>query len=389
MLKSKRYFLYAVIAAIIIKLFLFVFAEIRAPDGKIQPDSPDYLETAAMMASNGVFAVKGENGGFKYEILRTPGYPLFLAIFHNKMGIPLGGIVFLQIILAIIAAWITYRTAAILNPKVAFLSAVIILYAPPITIFSQMILTEALFLFLISIFMLEFTLYLKYREIKMVISAALLLAAATYVRPITYYLGAAMAIFMIYANIREDRKKGLFHALIFLVVVYSLLGIWEARNYARCGEGVFSGISLTNAGVGLIGSYARNTDPATQGMAPVPYYLNVTFRCLMSIMTRPGTLKYFHSDILTALGKILAYPWMIFWLTGFIAGIAATKRNIYLRSYLFITLYFLTASIINIMWLVSERFRVPIMPFIAIISAYGWIKLASLIKLKFSRKVAK
>jgi len=235
--------------------------------------------------------------------------------------------------------------------------------------------------------MFEFTLYLKGRETKTVILAALVLVAATYVRPITYYLGAAMAIFMVYANMKEDLRKGIAHAVIFFTVVYSLLGIWQARNYIHCGEGVFSSISQVNASeVGLIGSYAKNMDPATQGMTPVPYYLNATSRCLLSIMTRPGTLKYFHSDILTAAGKVLAYPWMVFWLTGFIAGIAGARRSIYLQSYLFVILYFLAASIINILWLVSERFRVPMMPFIAVISAYGWMNLASLPRPKFGLK---
>ncbi|MCX5679300.1 MAG: glycosyltransferase family 39 protein [Candidatus Omnitrophica bacterium] len=387
MSKNKHYFLYAVIAAVIIKLLLFAFAEFYTPDSKIEIDSPDYLKPAAMMASNGVFATKDGSGVLKYEVLRTPGYPLFLAIFHNKMNIPLSGIVFLQIALTILAALIVYKTAASFNSGVAFLSMVIILYEPPIAVFSQIILTEALFLFLMSLFMLEFTRYLKYREIKTVVSAALILVAAAYVRPIVYYLGAAMAIFMIYANVREDIKKGLIHAMIFFVVVYSLLGAWQIRNYVHCGEGVFSSISqLNTVKVGLIGSYAKNTDTATLGMTPIPYYLNVSFRCLMSIMTRPGTFKYFHSDILTVAGKIFAYPWMIFWLTGFIAGIASMRRNIYLQSYLFIILYFLAASIINIMWLVSERFRVPMMPFIAIISAYGWINLISLVKLNFGQK---
>jgi len=331
-----------------------------------------------------VFATRDEDGGgFKHEVNRTPGYPLFLAIFHNKLNIPLSGIVFLQIVLVVLAAFITYKTAKIFNPGVAFISAVIILYDLPITIFSQMILTEALFLFLIALFMFELTKYLKERKIKAVILAALILAAASYVRPIAYYLGFAIVGFIIYVNMPKNIKKGVIHAVIFFVVVYSFLGVWQARNYAHCGDGAFSSISQTNASrVGLIGSYARNTDPVTQGMAPIPYYANVTFRCLLSIMTRPGTFKYFHSDILTAVGKILGYPWMIFWMTGFIAGIASVRRSIYLQLYLLIILYFLVAPIVNVMWLVEERFRVPMMPFIAIISAYGWGNITILIKEK-------
>lgn len=387
---NKRHFLYAVIVAVLIKLSLFAFAEIHAPGSKIMPDSPRYLETAAMMASDGVFATKNEGGGFTYESLRTPGYPLALAILNNKMKIPLSGVVFMQISLTIFAAWIIYKTAGSINPGIAFLATVIFLYDPPITIFSQMIITEALFLFLITLFMFEFTRYLKCRTIGAALSAALVLVAATYVRPIAYYIAAAVAVFIVYANMKENLKRGVIHAVIFFTVVYSLLGIWQVRNYVRCGDSAFSGISHMNAaGVGLVGSYVRNADPATKGMAPAPYYINVTSRCLMSLMTRPGSLKYFRSNILTAVGKVLAYPWMVFWLTGFIVGIAAVRRNLYLQLYMLIILYFTAASIINIMWLVGERFRVPMMPFIAIISAYGWVNLISMINSRFSIRHSK
>ena len=371
----RRLFFIIIIIAVAIKLSLFAFVVISAPEGKMLPDSYRYLELSGLLASKGVFALQDGNGKLIYETLRTPGYSCFLAIFHGLMKIPLNGIILIQIAMTLLTAFITYKTAIMIEPKIAFLSAVIILYDPPITIFSLTILTEALFLLFISLFMFFFVLYIKSKRAGHLIFSAFVLAVSAYVRPVAYYLGFALFFFIFYANRKERFKKVFTHALIFILVVCGLLGAWHIRNHMRCNNFVFSSVENENSVKGLFKSYVRNTDPHTKGMAPLPYYINVSTRCFLSVMTRPGSLKYFKSHILTVIGKVLAYPWMVLWLAGFIWGIVKTRNNIYAQFMLFIIAYFIAASICALMWDVSERLRVPMMPFIAIISAYGWMSL--------------
>ena len=374
--KRDRFFFSIVILAIIIKLSLFAFTATTAPQGKLLPDSHGYLRLSAMLASKGVFAAQDGSGNLSYETFRTPGYPLFLAIFHDLMKIPLDGIILIQIAMTLLAAFITYKTALEIEPKIAFLSAAIILLDPPITLFSLTILTESLFLLLISVFMLFFVLYLKGKKTGYLVLSALFLAAAAYVRPIAYYLGFALPFFIIYADRRENFWKSLKHALIFIAVVYFIIGLWQVRNYIRCHDIVFCASDQHNlSNVGLFKSYSRNTDPYTQGMAPLPYYINVSLRSMVSLMTRPGNFKYFQCEALTIGGLILGYPWMVFWLSGFIIGAIRMRRSIYIRFMLFVALYFIVASVVGQMWVMGDKLRVSMMPFIAIISAYGWVYL--------------
>jgi hypothetical protein len=377
----QRFFFIIVVLAIIIKLSLFVFATMTAPQGKLLPDSHGYLKLSEMLSSKGVFASQDSSGNLIFETFRTPGYPLFLAVFHGLMKIPLDGIILIQIAMTLLTAFTIYKTALIVEPKIAFLSTAIILLDPPITIFSMTILTESLFLLLISIFMYLFVLYLKTTNSRAPLKvpyyylslSALVLVAAAYVRPIGYYLGLIVAPFIFYVNKRENLTRSITHAIIFLAVTYGLLFVWQYRNYVMCGDFAFSSVEKADlSSMGLFKSYARNADIHTKGMAPLTYYVNTSFRCLMSIMTRPGNFKYFQCEPLNLGSFVFSYPWMIFWLSGFILGLINLKRNKFFQFMGLAIFYFTATSIIGVMWCVGERFRVPIMPFIAIISAYGW-----------------
>jgi hypothetical protein len=277
--------------------------------------------------------------------------------------------------LALLAAGITYKASVLIDPKIAFLSAVIVLFDPPVSIYSLMILSEVLFFFILAGFMFVFVRYLKEQRVQQAIVAALLLVLATYVRPITYYLGLALAVFILYAHIRAGSlKKAIAHSMVFLVVVYSLLGIWQYRNYKLTGSKTFASVIQGNPrAFGLLGSFSRQNDPSLkQETQPLIYYAKTSSRCLLSLMTRPGQFKYFKSVILSVVGKILAYPWMVFWMIGLLAGVVKTGRNIYYQFILLVIVYFIVISIEGASMHVGERFRVPMVPFIAVLSAYGW-----------------
>ncbi|MFC1708740.1 ArnT family glycosyltransferase [Candidatus Omnitrophota bacterium] len=378
-IKNKKFFIVLLIA-LFLKLCLFVYAEIHAPETKFQIDSEIYTQTAGNLVAHGAFTtVYNDDGKYSPELLRTPGYPLFLGIFNGVLKIPYSGIILIQIFLTLLSAFLVYKTAFIIEPRFAYLSALIVLFDPPVTIFSLMLLTETVFLFLISIFMYIFTLYLRDQKLKYIILSALLIAMATYVRPIAYFLGAAIGVFIIYFALRAKFKRLLIHALVFFLIVYSLLGIWHLRNYRFTGRNTFSNITLLAASYR---EHCRHDDAITKSLPPVLYYLNAGSRCFVSLMTRPGTLKNFNSPVLKDIGKIFGYPWVAFWLVGFLVGISKIRKDIYLQFLLYVVLYFISASIGGILFGVSSRQRVPMVPFIAILSAYGWIWIASRLRSK-------
>lgn len=372
--KKNKLIWIIIIIALVIKFALFSYMLIFAPDGKFQPDSTDYLKTAGVIASRGVFALDN-NGVLQYESYRTPGYPFFLSLLHFMLKIPLEGVIFLQILLAIAVAFITYKAASIIDRKIALLSALIVLYSPPITIFSLQILGDILNLFLLSLFMLAFIRYLQTKRTNLIMLSVIPLALATYVRPVSYYFCLVMAIFIVYTNIRDKFWRGIFHALIFLIVVYGILGIWLLRNYIHFHRYIFTNIQSDYRSFPIFENYAKTDASLGKTVAPVLSYINAAWHCFLSLMTRPGSLKYFHNYTLTVIGKIFGYPFVVFWWIGFLAGLSKIKSSIYFQFILFMIAYFVFVTIAVVARSSGERYLLPIIPLISIVSAAGWIKL--------------
>jgi 4-amino-4-deoxy-L-arabinose transferase-like glycosyltransferase len=367
--------LYVVLFALAIKTALCVFSAVKVPQAKVLVDSHVYLETARTLAFKGVFGQTQSDGGVAVEILRTPGYPLFLAVFHHYLKIPLDGIIMLQILMTVAAALICAKTASLIDERFGFLTAVILLFDLSVTVYSMLILTESLFFLLLSVFLYFSVVYFKDVRLKWAILAALTLAAAVYVRPIGFYLGIVVAVFLAGASWKTNAKRALVHAFVFIMVVYATIGLWLMRNYAQ-GVG-FNFTSVDNAVAstyGLIGGYERHKEfLPTKLQHEKMWYINATGRGLATLMTKPGSLKYFGSKPLKVAGKVFGYPFNLFVLAGLLIGITRCQKHIPLLFVACVLTYFIGVSLFGVMWREAARFRVSMMPFIAILSAYGWV----------------
>ena len=371
-----------IIGAILLKLFLFAFITVNAPDAKFEPDSYEYLRTTSMLKEKGTFASQDASGVIHYEVWRTPGYPLFIAGLDKYMKLPLDGVVFVQVLLTILAAWIVYKTALLIDANIAFLSGMIVLYDPTISVISLRIMSEALYLLLMVLFFFNFTQYLKNAKIKPLLFAALTLVMATYVRPVSYYVGAMSAFFIIYANIPKNRKAAISHALVFFVSVYSLLIIWQIRNYLCCGETSFTTVVSANFNdKGLWAKHFVVKEASLMGwLTATGHFLYTGLYSVLKVILRPVSFKYFGSQFLRYAGCFLSYPWTIFWVSGFLVGLSRLRSEISFRFFLLIILYFLIVPVLNLGTVQEARYRIPILPCFAIISAYGWSLLWPLMK---------
>jgi len=379
---KKKTFLILFSIGIVIKLASFAYVVHNSPDAMIQIDSARYLQASDHLMREGTFSVTNNKGNATPEMFRTPGYPVFVGILKYLCRLSISGIVLVQVILTVATSLLVYLTAKNIVPKISPVSALIILYDPTLTIYSMMILTEALDVFLLALVFYVFVKFQKSRQWRFLVIMAVCLAASTYVRPATYYLFIPVIPFILIATDQEAWTKRIGKALVFFLIYAALIGAWHGRNYRVFHDARFSKIgNVTIRMKGLVGSYERNEDPYTIGMGKIPYYVNVTSRCLLSLMTRPASLKYFQEGAVQGIGKVFGYLFITFWNIGLIAGILRGWKDRYLQLSLVIICYFIAVTIVGTMWGAGPRFRIPMMPFVAVVAGYGWSQISG--KLKF------
>ncbi|MBN1872351.1 MAG: glycosyltransferase family 39 protein [Candidatus Omnitrophica bacterium] len=377
-LTHKNVLIIIIVLSLAVKLGLFCYAFFNVPSLKFMPDTPTYLEPGINLIEKGAFGTYDENGVLHYEINRTPGYPLFLAILNKTFNLSLDAIVVIQIFLITLAGYMVYKAAQEVDKNIAPLAAFIFLFDQPTTLASLMLLSEALYTLFIAIFIYLFLRYLNERRLSLLLSLTVTIVAATYIRPVSYYIGIFLAGGIVYALYRPSLTRALVHGLTLLLVFYSLLGVWHYRNFSATGNADFTVIDNRDLNhMGFVHKYGRDDGLEGTGAGPVRYYADLVIESIVQFFTLPGTFKYFKSETLRMASKIFGYPWVFFWIVGlFFARYGEVKG----QALLLILLYFMLASIFVVGLCVGSRFRVPVMPLVSILSAAGWMKIYSFFK---------
>lgn len=203
-----------------------------------EPDTRAYLLTSESLLETGRFERAGEP-----EVFRTPGYPLFLL-----PGVALGRAtlyaVVAQIALGLCTVVLVQRLAWLLFARRDIASAAAWLAAcEPISIlYASKLLTETLFTLLFACGVYGAAAYLRYDRLRALLVAAVMLAAATYVRPVAYYC-APLLMFLLAARTLwsgERRRVRAAHVVAFALLTVAAIAPWQVRNYVRAGYSGFT-----------------------------------------------------------------------------------------------------------------------------------------------------
>ena len=364
------YFFLAV--AVAIKFWLFFHIINRIPGAVLDPDSYQYLFDGESIRN---FFLRPELG-LTNSRLPTPGYPLFLAICRHGLGLGIHQVIFMQILLNFVAALLVSRIAWSLNPRWEMLSAFIVLLDIPLTVYSQLIMTESLFIVVLACFILNFHRYLLLPSYQRLILAALFCTLCVYVRPIAYFLAWPAAAFIIYSRCPGNWKKTLIHAGLVILIFYGLCLPWQYRNLKRYGDFRMSSIADQTS---KVHSFFKDSEEKKALVAPgVPnyiYYPIAFSRNVVELLTTPGSTKHCDSRPLLIFCKVFGYMLIVFWLPGFLVGLTWGGKDPRYSFLIWIFLYFLFVTIGATGWTVTSRFRVAMLPSIAIIATAGWFKI--------------
>ncbi len=232
--------------AFVIRALLPVTAAVTTADREVfhSPDTASYTALTCELAETGRFARHGEP-----EIVRTPGYPLLL-LPGIVIGRPELITIALQVILSCLTAYLVYRIALLLFESRRIATVCCLLYAvePLSVVYTSKLLTETLFTCATALFVLYLAKYLKNGGLRHVVISAAALSASVYVRPISYFLPALVAIGLLLRALRggPEGRRLLGHACVFFVVSMGAVGLWQVRNAVLAGYGGFSATADIN-----------------------------------------------------------------------------------------------------------------------------------------------
>src|ERR1039458_5064242 len=178
-----------VIAAAVVRLALLAVMLARTgTSALLHADTSSYLIPGRNLLLHGSFVADGVP-----DLLRTPGYPLFLAItsLAGLLAAALANVILS--VFSVILVWKLGKTVCD-NNRIALGAAWIFAFEPVSFTYSSVLVSESLFLALFLLSLERLVVFPRGRRLPVLVAAGLWLAAATFVRPVTYYLPLALAL---------------------------------------------------------------------------------------------------------------------------------------------------------------------------------------------------
>ncbi len=181
-------------------------------------------------------------------LLRTPGYPFFLALIQLLTGNATWAVAAVQNLLSLFLLIPVYLTARLLAGWraarwAAGFCAISVLYFT----LSFAVLTEILCVFLLAWFVYFTVRFLQQPRGRELLGAAVFLAAAVYVRPAAYYFMFAAAIMLVcFCAGKLIRFPVYKTALYFILPLLACIFPWHIRNAIQTGFSGFTSVGAYN-----------------------------------------------------------------------------------------------------------------------------------------------
>jgi hypothetical protein len=219
------------------------------PHVVVQADSATYLNPALALLHGRGFAQS--LGVHQPEFVRTPGYPLFIAVVHRVFGDSHAALLLAQVLVSTLTVLVVWRLGARMWSVGVALLAALLTIAEPLQWYSTgTILSESLAtLLVVLVAAIGFRLFAGDRlRWQCAALLGLAIALATMVRPVTYYLPVVAAAFLVVTAARRHlglRRTFLLLAAL-LVPLLVIVGGWQLRNHEQVDSWRVSGVEGKN-----------------------------------------------------------------------------------------------------------------------------------------------
>lgn len=215
-----------------------LFIMYQRPDWDVAwSDQGGYKQLGAAMARSGEFTRFPDSPVFIPEVIRTPGYPAFVAVIYRLFGPTTLAVAIAQALVFALICLIVYALARrIAGDRTATVAALMTALFPPLPYYGALVLTEVWTTIVLMAAMLICLRAVQQGRTRDFVLAGVLFSGATLVRPAFVLLpfGLAIAMPMLVPAERNRRRAGQWAALA--VVAAITMVPWFTYNYVYLGR---------------------------------------------------------------------------------------------------------------------------------------------------------
>lgn len=236
-LSVKRPALFAICAIALIHAALYV--AYQRPDWDISwTDQAGYKRLGAVLATTGMFTRYPDAAVFVPEVIRTPGYPAFVATVYRVAGVgnDLAVTSVQAVAFAILCVLAFLVGRRVLGERAGLSAALLVALFSPLPYFGAMVLTELWTAFVATAAMLQCFRAVQRRGLGDFVLAGVLLSATTLVRPAFFLLPFFLAIGMPLLVKRERERQALGRWAALAVAAAITMLPWFTYNYVYLGQ---------------------------------------------------------------------------------------------------------------------------------------------------------
>lgn len=215
-----------------------LFIVYQRPDWEVAwSDQGGYQQLGAAMARSGEFTRFPASPVFIPEVIRTPGYPAFVAVVYRLFGASTLPVAVAQAVVFALICLIVYALARrIAGERAATAAALMTALFPPLPYYGALVLTEVWTTFALMAAMLVCMRAVQQGRTRDFLIAGLLFSGATLVRPVFVLLpfGLAVAMPLLVPSERNLRRAGQWAALALTAAITMVP--WFTYNYVYLGR---------------------------------------------------------------------------------------------------------------------------------------------------------
>jgi 4-amino-4-deoxy-L-arabinose transferase-like glycosyltransferase len=215
----------------------------QQPDWATQwTDQDGYRRLGQVLAETGKFTRYPESPTFVPEVLRTPGYPLFVAVIYRIFGVSQLPVVLMQAVAFVATCMLVFGIASRLtSPGVALAAAAATALYSPLPYFGALVMTELWTTFLFTAAMLAMLEAVQDRRMSSFALAGFLFSATALSRPVFFLFPVALVLVGIVLRMGSDSITKLSPPpvgrwAVLLVVASLTLLPWFTYNYMVLGR---------------------------------------------------------------------------------------------------------------------------------------------------------